>query len=226
MLGAKLLMSTSFHPQTGGQTEWMNRNIGQIFRATVAHNQKNWVDKVPLTEFAINSSISATTRYALFELNYGYMLSMIKDGKNAQPAYKGIKTFAENALLNLAAAHNTIIEAQVFQTHNANKCRSPEPEIEEGDLVYLSTKNLNLPKARAHKLCPKYIGPYKVQNTKKETSNYTLELPAALLKRRIHSTFHVNLLKPYQASNDAMFPDRSKLDVREYKGLGTKVIFK
>jgi len=40
-------------------------------------NQKNWIDKVD--EFAINSSILKTTGYAPFELNYGYMPSMIKE---------------------------------------------------------------------------------------------------------------------------------------------------
>ena len=44
----------------------------------------------------------------------------------------------------------------------------------------LLTKNLNLPKGRACKLCPKFIGPFKITQTQPETSNYTLELPVVL----------------------------------------------
>lgn len=90
LLGTKLLMSTSFHPQTDGQTERMNRNLGQIFRATVSHDQRNWVDKVPLTEFTINSSISATTGYAPFKLNGGYMPSMIHEIRGTETIPKGV----------------------------------------------------------------------------------------------------------------------------------------
>ncbi|KXN89689.1 hypothetical protein AN958_05229 [Leucoagaricus sp. SymC.cos] len=41
------------------------------------NDQKNWVNKAPLVEFAINSSISVSTKFAPFELNYGYLLLMI-----------------------------------------------------------------------------------------------------------------------------------------------------
>jgi hypothetical protein len=75
--------------------------------------------------------------------------------------------------------------------------------------VFLSTKNLNLPKGRAAKLCPRFVGPYKVLQAKPKTSNYELELPTALQKRRIHPTFHVSLLRPYQALDDTMFPNRA-----------------
>ncbi|KXN87124.1 hypothetical protein AN958_09182 [Leucoagaricus sp. SymC.cos] len=88
----------------------MNRNIGQIFRATVQYNQKNWVDKAPLVEFAINSSISASTKFAPFELNYGYLPSMIRDTRMADTVHQGVKAFTEAALLNIAAAHDAIIE--------------------------------------------------------------------------------------------------------------------
>ena len=111
-------MSTSFHPQTDGQTECANRDVGQIFCTIVRHDQRDWVDRVDLTEFAINMSISATMGYALFELNGGHMPSMIKEIQSDEAIPKGIKEFASQALQNLADAHDAIIELCVFQARN------------------------------------------------------------------------------------------------------------
>jgi hypothetical protein len=201
-------MSTSFHPQTDGQTERANRNVGQIFRTVMRHDQKDWVDKVDLTEFAINASISETTKYTPFELNGGYMPSMIREIRLDNVIPKGIQSFAAQALQNLADAHDAIIEAHVFQTRQENFQRQKDPELKMGSLVYLSTKNLNLPKGRARKLCPKFVGPYRILEAWPNTSTYKLELPSALQERRINPMFHILLLRPYQASNDALFPDR------------------
>jgi hypothetical protein len=194
ILGTKLLMSTSFHPQTDGQTEGTNRSIGQIFRTMVRHDQKDWFDRVDLTEFAINASVSHVTKYAPFELTGGYMPSMIREIHADRVIPRGITVFASQALQNLVDAHDAIIETRVFQTHWANKHCQEEPTISRSDLVFLSTKNLNLPKGRASKLCPKFVGPYRVLQAKPETSNYELELLTALQKRRINPTFHVSLL--------------------------------
>jgi hypothetical protein len=209
ILGARLLMSTSFHPQTDGQTERANRNVGQIFRAVVWHDQKDWVDRVDMTEFTINASVSETTKYAPFKLNGGHMPSMIKELRSDEVIPKGIKAFVDQALQNLAEAHDLIIEARVFQTRNANTHRGKEPTISPGDLVYLATKNLNLPKGRVRKLCPKYVGPYKVVKADPSNSTYTLDLPVALQERRIVPKFHIALLRPYIASSDALFPNRA-----------------
>ena len=180
ILGAKLLMSMSFHPQTDGQTERVNCNVGQIFRTVVRHDQKDWVDRVNMMEFAINASVSGMTKYAPFELNGGYMPSMIKELRTDEVIPKGIKAFTNQALQNLAEAHDSIIEARVFQTWTANARWGKKPTILPGDLMYLSTKNLNLPKGRVRKLCPKYVGPYKVAKADLDSSTYTLELPTAL----------------------------------------------
>jgi len=96
-------------------------------------NQKNWIDKVDMVEFAINSSILETTDYAPFRLSYGYMPSIIKEIRSDKAIAQGIKAFTLTAL------------------------QKEEPKISNGDLVYLSTKNLNLSKGRAHKLCPNLL---------------------------------------------------------------------
>ena len=95
ILGAKLLMSTSFHLQTNGQTECVNWSIGQIFHTLVCHDQKDWVNHVlDMTKFAINTSVSGMTSYASFKLNRGYMPSMIRDIHLDDLVPKGIKSFA------------------------------------------------------------------------------------------------------------------------------------
>jgi hypothetical protein len=76
----------------------------------------------------------------------------------------------------------------VFQKYYADRRRREEPDIKVDDLVYLSMKNMAMPKGRAGKLMSKFIVPYKVMKLYPETSNYTLELPPELAKRRsLHS---------------------------------------
>ena len=165
------------------------------------------MEKIPLVEFALNSSISASTGFAPFELNYGYMPRTMS-GLSTDSAFTGVKEFAQRARANLEMAHDVLIESRVNQRHYANQSRQQESGFEVGDLVYLSTKNLSIPKGRARKLVPKYIGPYKVVVANVETSSYTLELPPDLAERGIHPTFHVDLLRKHEPNDDVLFPHR------------------
>lgn len=76
-------------------------------------------------------------------------------------------------------------------THSANKRRS-EILFAEGDLVWLSTKNLRLPGNLTKKLSAKWAGPYPVKQRISDVA-YKLELPEEL--KGLHDTFHVSLLK-------------------------------
>lgn len=214
LLGTRLLMSTAFHPQTDGVTERANRSVNGILRTCVKPDQSDWVEQLPMTEFAINSSISSSTGFAPFELNYGVMPRMAQSLPTGA-AIPGVRQFAQRALDRLSIAHDAIIESRVIQTHQANKRRRDEHEVHSrnspltvGDLVYLSTQNLTVPKGRARKLVPKYIGPFKVTACHPDKSTYTLQLPADLAARGIHPTFHVSLLRRHEASDDRLFPHR------------------
>jgi hypothetical protein len=115
-----------------------------------------------MVEFTINLSITASTGFAPFESNYQYMPPRMANLDVQDIKYTGVKDFVVRARQNLEMAHDAIIESQIRATYCANENRSADPEFEIGQMVYLSTKNLNLPKNRAHKLVPKYIGPYKI----------------------------------------------------------------
>ena len=73
--------------------------------------------------------------------------------------------------------HNTL--PQRTQKNSVHR----EPEIKINNLIYLYTKNIAMPKGRASKLVPKYVGPYKIMKAIPSTSNYELELPIELIKR-------------------------------------------
>ena len=144
-MGTKLLMSTAFHPQTDGATEWANRSVGQVLRALVRNDQKDWASQCPIVEFALNSSISSSTGYAPFKLKYGF-IPQLGQQLGIDTKFVGVKQFAQQAQLNLMMAHDTIIESRVVQAHHTNCHRQPGELHSPGDLVYLSTKNLSLPK--------------------------------------------------------------------------------
>ena len=107
-------------------------------------------------------------------------------------------------------AYDSVIHHRVFQKVQANKRCRKEADIKVGDKVYLATKDLSLPKGRASKLLPKYIGPYLVLDAKPDTSSYRLDLSHSLKQRRIHDVFHVSKLRPSHPNDEIVFPGRSE----------------
>ena len=100
-----------------------------------------------MVEFAINSSVSGSTGFTPFELTYGYMPRMAQLEHGSAPKMApGVQGFIRQAWDNLAMALDAIIENHVIQTHHTNKKRKDPLTLDVGELVYLSTKNLTLPK--------------------------------------------------------------------------------
>ena len=63
-LSIRLKHSSAFHPETDGQTERMNAGIEQYLRAFMNFHQDDWVDWLPLAEFAANNATSETQESA------------------------------------------------------------------------------------------------------------------------------------------------------------------
>jgi hypothetical protein len=52
LLGQRLLMSLSYHPQMDGSSERAIQTMSQVMRTLVDNYQTNWPDQLPLVEFA------------------------------------------------------------------------------------------------------------------------------------------------------------------------------
>ncbi|GMH06276.1 hypothetical protein Nepgr_008116 [Nepenthes gracilis] len=70
-LGTELKFSTTFHPQTDGQSERIIQILEDILRASVLEMKKNWDDSLALAEFAYNNNYQASIGMAPFEALYG-----------------------------------------------------------------------------------------------------------------------------------------------------------
>ena len=70
-LGTKIKLSTAYHPQTDGQTKQTNQTLEQYLRHYINFKQNNWIDLLPLAQFAYNNHQHSTTRTSPFYANYG-----------------------------------------------------------------------------------------------------------------------------------------------------------
>ena len=58
-MGTRLMMSTTFHPQTNDQSERTIRTLEDMLRACVLDLKDSWEKHLPLVEFAHNNSYQA-----------------------------------------------------------------------------------------------------------------------------------------------------------------------
>src|SRR5213079_1188157 len=71
-LDLKQRLSTSFHPQTDGQTERMNQTVEQYLRIYCNYHQDNWSELLSLAEFSYNNTQHTSIGCSPFYANYGY----------------------------------------------------------------------------------------------------------------------------------------------------------
>ena len=69
-IGTKLKFSTTFHPQTDGQTERTIQTLEDILRACVMEFKGAWNKYLPLIEFSYNNNFQATIGMAPYEALY------------------------------------------------------------------------------------------------------------------------------------------------------------
>ena len=64
-------MSTTFHPQTDGQTERQNQSLEAYLRIFVDEQQEDWAKLLPCAKFLYNNLQHAAMDKSPFQLNLG-----------------------------------------------------------------------------------------------------------------------------------------------------------
>ncbi|GKD74996.1 putative reverse transcriptase domain-containing protein [Tanacetum coccineum] len=147
-------MSTTYRPQTDGQSERTIQTLEDMLRACMIDFGSGWDCHLPLVEFAYNNSYHASIKAAPYEALY--------ERKYRSP----IK--------------NCLLAARSRQKSYADK-RLKLLEFEVGDMVLLKVSPWKgaVCFRKREKLSPCYIGPFKIL-TRVGHVAYTLELPEEL----------------------------------------------
>jgi len=191
ILGIKTKLSTAYHLQTNGQTEWVNQEIEQYLRMFVSHRQNDWPEWIACAEFTYNNKIHTATHISPFFANYGMNPRM-----GIEPWRVGkselAKEFTERMKLIHEEAQAALSKARDDMTRYADFYRGQAPEYKVGDKVWLSTKNLNIDQPSC-KLTEHQLGPYEI--IKIISSNAVkLKLPASF---KIHNVINISHIHPY-----------------------------
>nr|GEY16970.1 putative reverse transcriptase domain-containing protein [Tanacetum cinerariifolium] len=87
-LGARLDMSTAYHPETDGQSQRTIQTLKDMLRACAIDFEKGWVNHLPLVEFSYNNSYHASIKAAPFEALYDRKMQAARD---RQKSYADLK---------------------------------------------------------------------------------------------------------------------------------------
>ncbi|WVZ63996.1 hypothetical protein U9M48_013582 [Paspalum notatum var. saurae] len=181
-LDTKLRFSTTYHPQTDGQTEKTNQILKDMLRACAIKYGTSWDKCLPYAEFSYNNSYQASLKKSPFEALYG---------KRIRPVFG--PDIIQNAEQQLRIVQENLRVAQSRQRSFAD-VRRKDLSFKVDDHVYLKVspmrgiRRFNM----KGKLAPRYIGPFKILEKKGEVA-YGLELPPSLSS--VHDVFHVSQLK-------------------------------
>jgi hypothetical protein len=177
-LGTKLLLSTTCHPQTDGQTEVVNRTLSQLLRAIIQKNLNSWGKCLPFVKFAYNRTVHSTTGFSPFEIVYGFnpltpidliplpfeervSLDGEKKAKMVRQLLEGVRLQIEKKNRLYAFKANKGCKLVVFQPDN---------------WVWVHMRKERFPNQRKSKLQPRGDGPFQVLERINDNT-YKIDLP-------------------------------------------------
>ena len=194
-LGITSKLSTAFHPETDGQTERANQDIERQLRTYCSYMQDDWLQWLPMAEFADNNATSSATKLAPFFANKGFhpRMSFSPD----PTAYDSTRARLQAAkAADITGTMSRILEYMKTNAEDASQQmaiqanrRRKDVIYKPGDLVFLSSKNIKTARP-SKKLDDKMLGPFPVGE--QVGHSYKLQLAPTM---KVHNVFHPSLLR-------------------------------
>ena len=192
-MGTRLTMSTTFHPQTNGQSERTIQLLEDMLRACVLDHKGSCEEHYPVVEFTYNNSYQASIQMAPYEALYGMpcrsSICWTKVGESSITGPDLITDTSEKVNL----IRQRLLMARSQQKSYADVRHRPL-EFEVGDHVFLKV----MPKrgvvrfGKQDKLSSRFIGPFEILE-RVGTVVYQLALPPSM--SGVHEVFHVSMLR-------------------------------
>ncbi|MCO5571190.1 hypothetical protein L7F22_024924 [Adiantum nelumboides] len=195
-IGTRLQFSSSFHPQTDGQSEIANSVILDLLKSYISDQKTQWERYLPLVEFAYNNTIHSSTGKAPFEIVEGAM--KVPPFLSTKDKIFEADEYTRDLDTAFAKVRETLQKSQERQKKAADRHRR-DLKLKENDWVLLRFEKARLRKKKGKerlypKLSVRYYGPFQITEKLNDVS-FRLRL---LDTWKIHNAFHVSLLKPFR----------------------------
>jgi transposase InsO family protein len=195
-LGIRPRMSTTFHPPTHGQPEGVNQTIETFLRSVINLQQTDWVELLPLAEFAYNNSTTSAHGMTPFYANYGYHPSTGTTPTETNILSANLVAYGHWMKAVVENCKKELEKTSKQMKKYVEQSRIEPPSFEPGNLVMLNEKHIRS-RRPARNLDHMMYGPFEILGIISPTA-VRLRLPKMW---KIHPVFHGSLIEPFVKGN-------------------------